>query len=30
VAAGSVEETVVKSITAKLANLNTLHTGSND
>ena len=30
VAAGSVEETVVKSITAKLENLNTLHTGSND
>ena len=30
VAAGSVEETVVKSIQAKLANLNTLHTGSND
>ena len=29
VAAGSVEETVVKSITAKLENLNTLHTGSN-
>ena len=28
VAAGSVEETVVKSIQAKLANLNTLHTGS--
>lgn len=30
VAAGSVEETVVTSIQAKLANLNTLHTGSHD
>jgi hypothetical protein len=30
VAAGSVEETVVASIQKKLANLNTLHTGSNE